>query len=254
MQLGERSQIAIGTADLKKSIELYNKLGFKVVAQNSQPNNWAQISDDTVIILLNEDSLKYIGLIYFNPKLNDMIGEIESAGATIVNKTETDDGVQQAIFQSPDGFAFSVVNHDASKMHNPVKDTLATFDQGLLHDPSQYPNEKIGIFGELCYPVKNLDESINFWGKLGFEVKSKNSIPYPWGILYDGQNILGLHQTDDFASPAITYFAPDMADRVKSLKNNDVDNIDVFTGTGGGTDANVILNTPEGQQFFLFSL
>jgi len=84
------------------------------------------------------------------------------------------------------------------------------------------------------------------------EAKSVNQQPYPWAILSDGMNILGLHQTKDFDYPAITYFAPDMSQRVQKLKEAGITSFADWQGQGG-KEGNFILTTPEGQKIFLFS-
>ena len=93
---------------------------------------------------------------------------------------------------------------------------------------------------------------IAFWEMIGFEVTQFGG-PYPWAIGKDGQNIIGLHQTTEFDRPGITFFAKDMADKIRALKDRGIDSFEAFGGTGGNNDANQICNTPEGQRFFLFS-
>ena len=66
--------------------------------------------------------------------------------------------------------------------------------------------------------------------------------PYPWGILSDEMIVLGLHQTDEFKGPCITYFEPDMGKRIEALK-----------GKGLEIDENGILVGPAGETLFLFT-
>ena len=47
-------------------------------------------------------------------------------------------------------------------------------------------NTKLGTFGELAYPVKDLKESLNHWQGLGFKQTYTNDSPYPFAILDDG--------------------------------------------------------------------
>ncbi|MEZ4687513.1 MAG: hypothetical protein R3B47_16040 [Bacteroidia bacterium] len=65
--------------------------------------------------------------------------------------------------------------------------------------------------------------------------------------------MIGLHQTEEFDVAAITYFAKDMADRIKKLNADGVET-SLFGGTGGGNEANQIARAPEGTHFFLFKL
>jgi len=115
--------------------------------------------------------------------------------------------------------------------------------------PEKYPNKQSGAFGEFCHPVADLDQSIAYWKKLGFTVKSKMTTPSPWAIVTDGLMLIGLHQTKDFNYPAITYFGINTDKRIQQLKDQGLKN---FTEVMGKN--NVVLKTWEGQHFFIFSI
>jgi predicted lactoylglutathione lyase len=117
-----------------------------------------------------------------------------------------------------------------------------------LTNPDKYPNQRCGVFGEYAQPVKNLDQSVAFWQKLGFQVISSFTSPYNWAIMSDGLNVIGLHQNKHFTSPTITYFAADMRSKIEHLK-----------AAGLAADAikdqaNITLTTPEQQHINLFKL
>ncbi|MBV7338612.1 hypothetical protein KFU94_62420 [Chloroflexi bacterium TSY] len=106
------------------------------------------------------------------------------------------------IFADPNGLLVALINHDPTDMHR----------------PSGTPIFACGKFGEYAMGVKSFQDSAAFWQKLGFKILHESSEPYPWGILYDQMMVLGLHQTDEFSGPHVTYFAPDMLDRTTQLK------------------------------------
>jgi len=113
----------------------------------------------------------------------------------------------------------------------------------------KYPNKQCGAFGEFCHPVTDLNRSIEYWKKLGFEVKTQMTSPYPWAIVSDGLMLIGLHQTKEFGYPAVTYFGLNTDKRVQQLKEKGVTNFTEMMGKN-----NVILKTWEGLHFFLFSM
>lgn len=245
--LGNVSQITIGTSDLSESIAFYQKMGFRIVNQHTEPNPWAQITDDTILILLNQDNMDYIGFTYFNPQMADIVVKLKAAGVPFIMEIEN----VQVIFSSPSGFWISLINYDASNMFQPAGKTLADIPQDDWSN-APAPNPNLGIFGELAIPVEDLDAEIACWEMIGFEV-TKFEGPYPWAIGQDGQNIIGLHHTTEFDKSAITFFAKDMDDKVRTLKSTGLDSFEDFGGTGGNNEANQVLKTPEGQRFFLFS-
>ena len=252
MKLGDATQITIGTGNVDASFALYEKLGFKVIARDTVPNPWLQISDGSIMILLNEDGMKYMGLTYFAKDMDQKVAALERFGIEFALKTDKEGKFFQGIFFSPDSLGVSLINYDPSKIYQPKGLTMRNFPSEDIMKPEKLPNPKCGIFGEFSHPVKDLKISISYWEKLGFQSLSVNEEPYPWAILSDGLNILGLHQTDDFDHPAITYFAPDMGARIKKLKEEGLESITVFQGEGGNSN-NVVVTTPEGQKIFLFS-
>ncbi len=253
-KLGKISQITIGCKDVAESYKTYEKLGFKkIIAQGEQPNKWMQITDTSLLILLNEDGLDYIGLTYFHPNLEDKVADLEAKGIKIAQKSEHEGQLFQVLFASPDGLFINLINHAATEMYQPDGVNIMSLPEKEWANTERYPNKECGFFGELCHPVTNMKKSVEYWKLLGFDAVSVNQAPYPWAIMYDGKNIVGLHQTTDFNHPAITYFAKDMGERVKALEKAGVHSIEVFGGHGGGDRNNVIVHTPEGQHFFLFS-
>ncbi len=71
--LGDRSQITIGTSNLKLSYEFYIALGFRVVAKGKDGFSWYKMTDDSLLILLLENGSNYLGFTYFSNHIEDKI-------------------------------------------------------------------------------------------------------------------------------------------------------------------------------------
>jgi catechol 2,3-dioxygenase-like lactoylglutathione lyase family enzyme len=251
-KLGNATQITIGTADVAVSVEFYKKLGFKLLAEDVNPNPWAQLTDGTLLLMLNQDGQEYMGLTYFSGQMEKRVKELESDGIEMYHSVKQEGRFFQGMFPSLNGILVSLINYDYSGMFQPEGIELMDLKPEEMSDPEKFPNRRIGIFGEFSIPVKDLNKSLEYWKGLGFESKSINESPYPWAIVTDGMNTLGLHETSDFEKPAITYFAPDMAGRIKKLKESGVVGFKLFGDDGN--EGNQVLSTPEGQQFFLFTM
>ncbi|NDC40589.1 MAG: hypothetical protein EBZ77_03420 [Chitinophagia bacterium] len=130
----------------------------------------------------------------------------------------------------------------------PPKPTMLQFPQGDYMKPETYPNTTVGLFGEFAVPVTNLEAALAYWKQLGFEAATTFSSPYPWAIVTDGLHIVGLHQTNMFVQPALTFFAADMQLKIATLREAGV------TGFLDEGLKNTKLSTPEGQHLNLYHL
>jgi predicted lactoylglutathione lyase len=247
-KLGDVPGFTIASPDLEKSYKYYMKLGFKEKWQSDYPFKVIQITDGNIQITLRYDIEPYIAMSYYVKDLDKIVNELEKDGIEFSYKSQRSEFIKRYIFQSPDGINISLV------IWGPVFDhqsdgTMLLMDQNDYNKPEKYVNKVCGMFGEFAHPVKDINTSILFWQRLGFTTLSKFESPYPWAILSDGLHAIGLHQTEDFNYPAITYYATDMKQKIEKLKNEGLENFAEFMG-----ENNIVLTTPENQHIFLFSL
>ena len=249
-KLGNVSAITITSPDLEKSLQYYQKLGFQEVQRMDVPFPWLQVSDGALLIMLIRRDDPYIALTYYiDPSAIDTIAQtLEQQGIPFSLKAKASDIVKRYIFQTPDKQNISLVANMEDVFKQPPGPTMLRMEQADYTNPEKYINKICGMFGEFAHPVTSLERSLDFWQKLGFIELSKFTSPYPWAIISDGLNTVGLHQTDKFPSPAITYFASDMQEKIQRLKNT---GIEISQDMG---PANIVLRTPEGQQINLFKL
>lgn len=249
LKLGELSQIASTTSDLNATITYWKKLGFRVVFQDKTPAPWVQMTDESILLYFIQVDQRFIRLAYFT---SDYAGKLQDLKkAKIKFKSEENDASGKpwrAVFDSPDGQEISIVNRNPGMMFHPTAKTMFTMDQKDMANPENMPT-KLGMFGEFCHKVSNLKESVAYWEKLGFKSTGINTEPYPWAIMSDGMSLIGLHETKDWEGSAIAYFAPDMGKRIEALKAEGIEGREIGMGP-----ANVVIDTPEGVQLFLFSL
>ena len=245
--LGEVTAITITSPDLDKSFNFYKTLGFTEVMRMDFPFPWIQISDGALLIMLRKDDQPYIALTYYVKDIEVVVAVIESKGIEFIEKPKPTDWVKRYVMASPDKVLISLVNI-MDGFTQPKGKTMLTMAQEDYMKPSEYQNKICGMYGEFAQPVANLQQSISFWEKLGFVVLSKFQMQYPWAIMTDGLAILGLHQTNEFLKPTITFFAADMKEKIASLKAGGLKS---YTDKG---EANIVLTTPEGQHINLFKM
>ncbi len=245
--LGEVSAITIASPDLEKSFDFYKNLGFEEVMRMNFPFSRIQISDGALLIMLRQDNTEYIALTYYVKDIDKSIEIIENGGLAFLETPKPTDVIKKYLLKSPDGFNISFV-HIIDGYSQPKGPTMLTMPQSDYTNPEKYANKTCGMFGEFAQPVKDLEVSISFWSLLGFNALYKSSGQNPWAILSDGLAIVGLHQTESFSKPTITFFAADMKSKIENLKQKGIDN---YREQSHG---NIVLTTPEGQEINLFSL
>ena len=246
-KLGEVACVYITTSDLDSSVEVYEKLGFQKTGSNTFPVPWAQVSDGSLLIMMRKDTTPYIGLTYYVTDVEKVTEQLEKDGIVFTQKPKEGDPIKRYYFKSPDGFNIMLASNIGG-FKQPTGITMIDMKPEDFSKPDKYPNKQCGVFGEFCHPVTDLSKSIAFWESIGFSVKYNTATPYPHAILSDGLMIIGLHQTNHFSYPAITYFGIDTDKRIQQLKEKGLKSFYEVTGKG-----NQSLTTWEGQHFFIFS-
>jgi len=245
--LGEITAFAIASPDLEKSLAFYQKLGFTELMRADWPFPWIQVTDGVVLIMLRMDPKPYIALTYYSSDINKVVADLDKKGVQFIQRAKKTDSLKRFVFQSPDGLTISLVGITEG-FSQPPGPGMLNMPQEDYFNPERYVNKTAGLYGEFAHPVTDLDKSLEFWALLGFKAVSRFTSPYPWAIISDGLSVVGLHQTDHFSSPTITYFAADMANKIKKIKAAGIKD---FKDQGGG---NIILATPEKQYINLFQL
>jgi len=247
-KLGEVACVYVTTPNLDSSAAVYEKLGFPKTMSNTIPVPWVQVSDGSLLIMMRKDATPYIGLTYYVTDIDKTVTQLEKDGIVFSQKSKETDPIKRYYIKTPDGFNIMLANN-LGAFTQPTGKTLLDMKPEDYQSADKFPNKQCGVFGEFCHPVTDLNSSITYWKKLGFEVKGQMTAPYPMAILTDGKMIIGLHQTKNFSYPAVTYFSIDTDKRIQQLKEKGVTNYIEFMGKN-----NVVVNTWEGQHFFLFTL
>ncbi len=245
--LGEITALTITTTDLEQSLAFYQMLGFSELFRSNWPFPWIQISDGVLLIMLRKDEKPYMALTYYVKDINKVTAGLEQKGIQFEMKPGKTDPVKRYLMRSPDGLAISLVNVTEG-FRQPPGPGMLQMDHKDYFNPEKYVNKTSGLYGELAHPVADLEKSLAFWKLLGFTALSTFTSPYPWAIISDGLSVVGLHQTDEFNYPAITFFAADMQAKIASLRKAGLKNIKEKDA------ANAVIITPEQQHIFLYSL
>lgn len=245
------SSLAIATPSLKESLAFYTKLGFRVVFEDSNPYPFAWITDSSVLIGLFEDGGNWRGMTLWTEDHAAAAAEWEGAG--FILDTE-DNGPDMSVVLPPDsmiGIAFSSAGNPLPEMKLSNFGTLMKHDQ--LNNPEAYVNPNLGAFGEYALPVKELQAAFELWKAVGWEGQIME-YGEPYAIMQKDQLVVGLHQTEEFTSPGITYFCKEAAEKAKNLQDSGITSIEPMGSDDMENASNFIITTPENQSIFLFGM
>lgn len=241
---------AFGTGNLESSLDFYKKLGFEVLDESNKAPEGYLLSDGSFLFALYEGengSFSYILDTEEPQKRLDALNE-----ANISNTPKEMGGTTVYEVGNNDNLMNILILDENYNQERPELKNMLTIPIDNMRDTSNYPTAK-GMFGELSLGVSNLEEAIEFWKQFDFEPKSVNKVPYPWAIMSDGYNIIGLHEREGYDAPAITYFAADMLKRIEALKKEGFTDMKPVP-TMEQFEQYKILETPEGAKIFLFNL
>jgi predicted enzyme related to lactoylglutathione lyase len=237
MKLGNAVQLIINAENLEQSVRFYEDLGYSKIAEKKGDNQWAQVSDGQILILLNQDKMPYTGLAYYSDDIQARVAKLEEAGIEFEAKINKENDLYIAVINEPNGLTISLMNYDSSK----------------IFKPGGQPASKCGNFGEISIETSDLNSSVAFWNKLGFETAHRSE---GFVTLKDGLMTVGIYGpgvcNHKFRNPSITYFEPDMAERIEKLKlagktfAQELPNAE-------GIVSEAILESPEGTYLFLFN-
>ena len=224
-RISDHAVLSLGVTDIEEAEAFWKQLGFSEVDRGTEPDSWVLLTDQSVYLSLNEDDAQYIGYLMYQPELKAFLDTVDP---NIPKQTQEIKGALMHLFISPDSNALGIVETQVTDNINEKKLTnyMHYVQQGNFGlEKVDLPNAKLGIFGELSYPVKDIQQSITFWEKMGFHNDGLMQQPYPFAVMYDGQHIIGLHETQQFKQPGITYFAADQSQNIKKLKDQAIRNI-----------------------------
>ncbi|NDJ63072.1 MAG: hypothetical protein GYB67_18275 [Chloroflexi bacterium] len=228
MKLGNYLQIVFAVNDPAAARDFYIKYGFK-------PVNDTILTDGSYNLRLVDagGDRPSIQLHYAGSDLDAIATALTEAGATLNRNNPT------ASFTAPDAFPVSLTSQTVD-VPMPPGDAL-----------NRSPISRFGKFGEFTIATSDLQASLAFWGKLGYDKLHESTDPYPWGIISDGMIVIGLHQNPDFNGQYIAYFSGDMIDRLTTLKD-ELPEFQAVPPEVDGKLGNAMFTAPGGQRFFLF--
>ena len=233
--LGRFLEIGIATADIRASVEFYERLGF---TQAQTGDTWSHpygvLTDGRVSIGLHQSRLDSPALTFVRPGVAGQVAELERLGVELSTVNIGGEVFNELAFRDPAG--------------QPVR-----LLEARTYSPSGRPareTSRCGEFAGFSLPAANVEPVSRLWQALGMLAVEEEAQPYPRLLLRGEEIDLAVHPPRFVAEPLLVFRDADMAARIARLREGDAQLVQP-PPRGLDPEANAMLVAPEGTALLL---
>lgn len=233
--LGTPVRLQLATKDHYAAMAWYARMGFvPVKTENPRPDSVLHLTDGQVVLSVVKANLPSPVVVF---RCDNLKGLKDTLDALKIPCTYDLVGpsFSELRLASPNGVYIAV--------RSSAKEPAWTL--------TGQPNVVCGRMTEWSIGAAMLGTERDWWTRLGFRIGRGGSSPYNYVIMTDGVANIGIHEQRDIPSLAITYFAPDMAERLDRLRKSGIVATEEIPGADGSV-ANGIFRSDDGQLLYLF--
>jgi len=233
--LGRFHEIGLATADIRASVEFYERLEF---SQAPTGDTWAHpygvLTDGRVFIGLHQRRSPARSLTFVRPGVAEHVPLLRARGIEPAFVRVGDEVFNEAGFHDPAGHLVTLIE---ARTYSPV-------DRG--------PESKslCGYFVHLSLPATDFDAARSFWEPLGFVAGEECDSPYVHLPLTSDHLNLAFHRPRTFDDAMLVFRDPDMAGRIARLREMGVPFLDDLP-RGLDPKRNALIAAPEGTVLLL---
>ncbi|HUO18807.1 MAG TPA: hypothetical protein VMU44_03480 [Steroidobacteraceae bacterium] len=231
---GRFHELSLATADIRASIEFYERLGF---TQTATADTWSHpygvLTDGRLYLGLHERAAPSPILTFVRPGIAACLDEFAALGIELSLRRVGDEVFNEIGFEGPHGEAVRVLEAR----------TFSPAERG--------PGEVslCGDFAEVSLPAGDFARAQAFWEPLGFVATGEREAPHLHLPLTSDTLELAFHGPRTCDAPLVVFRAPDMRERIARLRALGVPEAPLPRGIP--RDANALLTGPEGTCLLL---
>ena len=233
--LGRFHEVSIGTADIRESVEFYERLGF---TQATTTDTWSHpygvLTDGRLFLGLHQRRMESPTLTFVRPGIAGCLAEFEARGIEPTVCHTGDEVFNEIAFRDPFGQTLAVLE---ARTYSPVN-----------RKPSA--ESLCGYFEEFSMPVTDLEAAKQFWEPLGFVATEEVEEPYLHLPLTSDHLDIAFHRPRTGDSPMLVFSEANMPERIARLKELGI-RTDAGLPRGLDSAANALIETPEGTVLLL---
>jgi catechol 2,3-dioxygenase-like lactoylglutathione lyase family enzyme len=235
---GRFLEIGIATADIRASVEFYERLGF---TQAQTGDTWSHpygvLTDGRVYIGLHQSRLDSPALTFVCPGVAGHLAALEHLGVELDTIHVGGEVFNELAFRDPAG--------------QPVR-----MLEARTYSPADRPageTSRCGEFVGVSLPAADCGQVGRFWQALGWVAAEEAAEPYPHLPLRCADLDIALHGPRFFPEPLLVFRDAGMGERIAALRASAVAPVH-SPPRGLDAKANAVLTAPEGTTLLLIRM
>jgi catechol 2,3-dioxygenase-like lactoylglutathione lyase family enzyme len=233
--LGRFHEISLTTADIRESVEFYERLGFtQATTTDTWQHPYGVLTDGRLFLGLHRREAPSPTLTFVRPGLAEHLADFTGRGIDLTVCHTGDEVFNEIAFSDPFGQNVAVLE---ARTYSPVR-----------RPPSQL--SLCGYFSELSLPAADFEAARAFWEPLGFVATDEADAPYHHLPLTSDHLDIAFHRPSTHDVPMIVFTDSDMPARIARLRELGVAmSRDLPRGIAAGSNA--VIEAPEGTTLLL---
>lgn len=233
--LGRFLEIGIQTADIRASVEFYERLGFtQAQTGDTWPHPYGVLTDGRVYIGLHQSRLDSPALTFVHPGVAGQMTALQQLGVELTTINVDSEVFNELAFRDPAGQPVRLLE---ARTYSPAGRSAG--DASLC-----------GRFRGISLPATDVAQVSAFWQALGLLASDEQGEPYPHLPLRSDDLDLAVHRPRFHAEPLLVFCDGEMSARIAHLRALGAGPFEP-PPRGIGTHANALLRAPEGTALML---
>jgi catechol 2,3-dioxygenase-like lactoylglutathione lyase family enzyme len=233
--LGRFHEISIQTADIRESVEFYERLGFSQASTNDTwTHPYGVLTDGRAFIGLHQRRFASPALTFVHAEVAQFAGSLEERGIVLETRHTSEDAFNEIGFRDPDGQSVIVLE---ARTYSPA--TRRADETSLC-----------GYFTEFSMPSTDLERAREFWEPMGFVATEEPDAPYAHLPLTSDHLDIAFHRPRTLDRPMLVFRDPNMRERLARIRTLGVKETGELP-RGLPAAANALIEAPEGTALLL---
>jgi catechol 2,3-dioxygenase-like lactoylglutathione lyase family enzyme len=202
--LGRFHEIGISTADIRASVEFYERLGFSQAhTADTWPHPYGVLTDGRLFLGLHQAAIDSPALTFVHADVARYARELESQGVKLAYQHTAEHEFNTIGLKDPAGQMIVLIE---ARTFSPV-----------VRRPEN--SSLCGYFAEFSMPSADFAAAKAFWEPRGFVALEEAELPYPHLALTSDHLDIAFHAPRSLARPVLVFRDQGMRERIAKLRD-----------------------------------